>query len=137
MTSNFVRIPILMLGAGLVCIGLCTETHVHGSQPAEADDWSELNATMDKMHMAMAAIERSGNADVDFVRLMLPHHQGAIDMAKVQLLHGKDPQMRRLAQEIVTDQQFEIELMQRWIKARESAQPKENDKSPAPAEKDK
>jgi len=137
MTSNFLRIAILILGAGLVCIGLYAETHAHGSQPAEADCWSELNATMHKMHMAMAAIERSGNADVDFVRLMLPHHQGAIDMAKVQILYGKDPQMRRLAQEIVTDQQLEIELMQRWLKARESAQSKENDKSPAPAEKDK
>ena len=58
-------------------------------------------------------------------------------MAKVQILYGKDPQMRRLAQEIVTDQQLEIELMQRWLKARESAQPKENDKSPTAAEKDK
>ena len=137
MTSNSIRIAILMLGAGLVCLGLCVETHVHGSQPAEADYWSELNATMDKMHMAMAAIERSGNADVDFVRLMLPHHQGAIDMAKVQLLYGKDPQMRRLAQEIVTDQQLEIELMQSWLKAGESAQSKANDKSPTAAEKDK
>ena len=137
MTSNFRRIAILMLGAGLVCIGLCVESHVHGGQPAEADYWSELNATMDKMHMAMAAIERSGNADVDFVRLMLPHHQGAIDMAKVQLLHGKDPQMRRLAQEIVTDQQLEIELMQRWLKTRQCAQSKEKDKSATGAKKDK
>jgi uncharacterized protein (DUF305 family) len=71
---------------------------------------------MDKMHMAMEAVERSGNNDVDFVRLMLPHHQAAIDMAKTQLLYGKDPQMRRLAQEIITDQQLEIELMQRWLK---------------------
>ena len=126
MTSNFKRIAILMLGAGLVCVGLYAETHVHGSQPAEADYWSELNATMHKMHMAMAAIERSGNADVDFVRLMLPHHQGAIDMAKVQLLYGKDPQMCRLAQEIVTDQQLEIELMQRWLKQKEPASTKEN-----------
>jgi uncharacterized protein (DUF305 family) len=71
---------------------------------------------MDKMHMAMGAVKRSGNADVDFVRLMLPHHQAAIDMAKTQLLYGKDPQMRRLAQEIITDQQSEIELMQLWLK---------------------
>jgi uncharacterized protein (DUF305 family) len=81
---------------------------------------------MDKMHMAMEAVKRSGDSDVDFVRLMLPHHQAAIDMAKTQLLHGRDPQMRRLAQEIITDQQLEIELMQRWLKQRESTQPKEN-----------
>jgi uncharacterized protein (DUF305 family) len=80
--------------------------------------WSELIASMDKMHMAMSAVTRSGNSDVDFVRLMLPHHQAAIDMAKTQLLYGKDPQMRRLAQEIITDQQSEIELMQLWLKNR-------------------
>ncbi len=66
--------------------------------------------------MAMGAIQRSGNNDVDFVRLMLPHHQAALDMAKTQLLYGKDPQMRRLAQEIITDQESEIELMQRWLR---------------------
>jgi len=50
---------------------------------------------------------------------MLPHHQAAIDMAKAELLHGRDPQMRRLAQEIITDQQSEIELMQRWLKQKQ------------------
>ena len=45
---------------------------------------------------------------------MIPHHQGAIDMAKIELISGKDPQMRRLAQEIVTDQESEIQLMQFW-----------------------
>jgi uncharacterized protein (DUF305 family) len=108
----------------------------NNKQPGDADDWSQLNASMDKMHMAIGAIERSGDADVDFVRLMLPHHQGAIDMAKVQLLHGKDPQMRRLAQEIITDQQLEIELMQRWLKAHVTGESKENGKSAA-AKKDK
>ena len=71
---------------------------------------------MDKMHMAMGAVKRSDDSDVDFVKLMLPHHQAAIDMAKTELFYGKDAQMRRLAQEIITDQQLEIELMQRWLK---------------------
>lgn len=71
---------------------------------------------MDKMHAAMASVESSGDGDVDFVKLMIPHHQAAIDMATTQLMHGKDPQMRRLAQEIITDQQSEIELMQPWLK---------------------
>ena len=79
-------------------------------------NWSELIVSMDKMHMAMGAVRPSGDTDIDFVRLMLPHHQAAIGMAKTQLLYGKDPQMRRLAQEIITDQQSEIELMQRWLK---------------------
>jgi uncharacterized protein (DUF305 family) len=81
--------------------------------------------------MAMGAVKRSGDSDVDFVRLMLPHHQAAIDMAKTQLLYGKDAQMRRLAQEIITDQQLEIELMQRWLKKRECAPAKEN-RTPVP-----
>ena len=80
--------------------------------------WSELQSSMEKMHMSMASIEASGNSDVDFVKLMLPHHQAAIDMARTQLLFGKDPQMRRLAQEIITDQQSEIALMQRWLEQR-------------------
>jgi len=120
----------------LVALFVCS---LVASAIAEADrvqsstdpDWSELIASMDKMHTAMGAIERSGNSDVDFVRLMIPHHQAAIDMSKTQLLYGKDPQMRRLAQEIITDQQLEIELMQSWLKQREPAATKEN-QTPAP-----
>jgi uncharacterized protein (DUF305 family) len=79
---------------------------------------------MEKMHVGMGAIEPSGNSDVDFVRLMLPHHQAAIDMAKAELTHGKDPQMRRLAQEIITDQQSEIDLMRLWLKQHEPSSQK-------------
>jgi uncharacterized protein (DUF305 family) len=96
--------------------------HDHRSRESDDPNWSELIASMDKMHMAMSAVAQSGNSDIDFVRLMLPHHQAALDMAKAQLLHGTDPQMRRLAQEIITDQQLEIELMQRWLKQHESVQ---------------
>ena len=87
-----------------------------GGAAMAGDDWSELTASMNKMHAAMGSVEPSGDSDADFVRLMLPHHLGAIDMAKTQVLYGKDPQMRRLAQEIITDQQSEIELMQLWLK---------------------
>jgi uncharacterized protein (DUF305 family) len=102
-------VALTILGIGFLRAGVQSET-------VADPDWSELIASMDKMHMAMEAVKRSGDSDVDFVRLMLPHHQAAIDMAKTQLLYGKDPQMRRLAQEIITDQQLEIELMQRWLK---------------------
>jgi len=121
----------LILGVGLFRAGVQAETHIHSSRATADRDWSELIASMDKMHMAMGAVKPSGNSDVDFVRLMLPHHQAAIDMAKTQLLYGKDPQMRRLAQEIITDQQLEIELMQGWLKQREPAAAKEN-QTPAP-----
>jgi len=125
------KIVTTLLVAVVACsfaatIAVQAGAHDHGSQTSTDPDWSELMASMDKMHMAMGAIERSGNSDVDFVRLMLPHHRAAIDMAKSQLLYGKDAQMRRLAQEIITDQQLEIELMQRWLKQRQPDQPKEN-----------
>jgi uncharacterized protein (DUF305 family) len=89
------------------------------SMPATASNdlgWSELQSSMAKMDAAMATVSPSGNSDADFVKMMVPHHQAAIDMAKTELLYGKDPQMRRLAQEIITDQQSEIELMQLWLK---------------------
>jgi DUF305 family protein family protein len=107
---------LLILGVGALHPCVQAESNGHDSQLTTNPDWSELVASMDKMHMAMGAVASSGNSDVDFVKLMLPHHQAAIDMAKTQLLYGKDPQMRRLAQEIITDQQLEIELMQRWLK---------------------
>ena len=83
--------------------------------------WKELAGSMDKMHAVMTSIQPSGDTDVDFVRLMLPHHQAAIDMAKTELAQGTNPQIRRLAEEIVADQQSEIELMQLWMKQRQSA----------------
>jgi uncharacterized protein (DUF305 family) len=98
--------------------------HRHSPSAVEDDGWSELTASMEKMHAAMISTERSGDNDLDFVRLMLPHHQAAIDMARTQLRHGKDPQMRRLAQEIITDQESEIELMQLWLRQHNGQRPK-------------
>jgi len=122
---------VLILGIGVLAAGVHAESNGNNSQITADLAWSELMASMDKMHMAMEAVKRSGNADVDFVRLMVPHHQAAIDMAKTQLLYGKDAQMRRLAQEIITDQQLEIELMQRWLKQREPTSATEN-QTPVP-----
>jgi hypothetical protein len=116
----------LILSVGMLDLTVQAGTPAQTSQIPTAPDWSDLVASMDKMHMAMGAVKRSGDSDVDFVRLMLPHHQAAIDMAKTELLYGKDAQMRRLAQEIITDQQLEIDLMQRWLKQREPASAKEN-----------
>ena len=67
-----------------------------------------------KMHKDMA-IAFSGDADVDFVRGMIPHHEGAVEMAKVLLAHGKDPALRKLGEEIVKAQESEITLMKAWL----------------------
>ena len=92
------------------------DSHSHTSVSTPESKWSELVGSMHVMHAAMSTVKPTGDNDVDFVKLMLPHHQAAIDMAKTQLAYGQDPQMRRLAQEIITDQQSEIELMQLWLR---------------------
>jgi uncharacterized protein (DUF305 family) len=74
-----------------------------------------FQAINQKMHDGMD-ITFSGNADVDFVRSMIPHHQGAVDMAKTVLAFGKDPQIRKLAEGVIQAQESEIALMQEWLK---------------------
>jgi uncharacterized protein (DUF305 family) len=77
---------------------------------AEAPFLAENNAAMDKM-MADMAVKPSGDVDADFVAMMIPHHQGAIDMALAVLRYGRNERIRRIAQEIVVEQQQEIVAM--------------------------
>ncbi|GAC1413468.1 MAG: hypothetical protein NVSMB5_00080 [Candidatus Velthaea sp.] len=70
-----------------------------------------LMAAMTRMDAATASVPMTGNADRDFVAMMLPHHRAAVDMATIELAHGHDPRLRRLAQEIVVTQQSEITVM--------------------------
>jgi uncharacterized protein (DUF305 family) len=70
-----------------------------------------------RMHSDMPN-EFTGNADVDFMCGMIPHHQGAIDLARIVLEHGTDPEVRALAGEMIAAQEAEIEMMRKWLAAR-------------------
>lgn len=88
---------------------LCAQSF-RSSLPAEAPFLAENITVMSKMMTAMA-ITPSGNIDKDFAAMMEPHHQAAIDMAVIELRYGANPILRRLAQEIIVEQQQEISAM--------------------------
>ena len=114
MISDVCRIAAMII----LVIGTAVQPQEQNVQKRTAPvnaDWKELTASMEKMHAAVTSMHATESSDIDFVNLMIPHHQAAIDMAKTELKYGKDPQVRRLAQEIFTDQQSEIELMQLWL----------------------
>jgi uncharacterized protein (DUF305 family) len=84
-----------------------------GASSPEADAY---NAAMSTMMSAMQG-HATGKPDWDFVNGMLPHHQGAVDMAQVELKFGKDPALRRLAEQIIAAQNKEMAFMRKWLAA--------------------
>jgi hypothetical protein len=100
---RFVPLAVVALTAACAAFTATAES----TQAAFA---AENDAAMAKMMTGMA-IEPSGDVDSDFAAMMIPHHQGAIDMALAELRYGSNEQLRRIAQEIIVDQQQEIAAM--------------------------
>jgi hypothetical protein len=96
------------------------QEHYHGApHSAEEAATNRMRSAMDAMHVDMNKLRMTGDIDRDFVAMMAPHHQSAVDMARAYLTAGRDPQLRRLAEQMIVSQQEEMELM----RARGGAQP--------------
>ena len=104
----FPKLPLVIFAVSVIVGG---SFGLHAQSAAdEAPFLAENAAAMDKM-MADMAVKPTGDVDADFAAMMIPHHQGAIDMALAELRHGKNEQLRRIAQEIIVEQQQEIVAM--------------------------
>lgn len=117
-----ITLPLAVVGAACLHMAVASIPTAHAAEAAPqcAHSYSqgtcELMEANTQMHQHMN-IEWTGDVDTDFMRGMIPHHQGAVDMAKIVLKHGKDPQVRALAQKVITDQNAEIEQMNAWLRA--------------------
>lgn len=89
--------------------------------PGQSSFASQMDHAMQVMGRDMDRAPMNGNVDHDFASMMVPHHQGAVDMAKAELLYGKDPVLRRLAQEIIVTQEAEITVMRLQLKKMRAA----------------
>lgn len=97
-------------GVPVQCKGMMPGT-VATEEPAST---RAFRIASDRMHLGMA-IDYSGNADADFVRGMIAHHRGAIEMAEAELEYGKDPEIRKLAEGVIAAQEAEVVQMRKWL----------------------
>jgi uncharacterized protein (DUF305 family) len=115
------------MNASTVFAALVISTLLSSAQTARAEDMKGMAmkpatspadqafAASMKAMMTGMRVKPTGKPDKDFALMMIPHHQGAIDMAKVELQYGTDPQLRQLATDIVAAQEKEIAQMKAWL----------------------
>ena len=113
------RLVLFMLALVLLAAGpgMAQQPAQHPAMPGMSPGMAgggPLMQAMESMDKGMAAAPVTGDTDHDFVAMMIPHHQGAIDMAKAELASGKDPEIRRLARNIIAAQEREIRQMKAW-----------------------
>ena len=114
-----------LLAAGVLAGSVLAESsHHHGhddhARSGDTPATTEFRAVDARMHREMD-IRYTNDVDADFVRAMIPHHRGAIAMARIALDHSKDPEIRRLAEDIVRAQDGEIAQMEAFLKRKEAA----------------
>lgn len=116
--GNTMKHITLALLAVLALAPVAAYADHHGDMPMSHETGNSSDdgfiAAHEKMMENMHKLKPTGNADNDFAAQMIPHHQAAIDMAKVELEHGKDPALRKMAEEIIKAQEEEIKTLQAW-----------------------
>jgi hypothetical protein len=110
MSSPINALSLAAKVVGLVFLSAALVLRASTLEAPEAQYLSEINAAMMRMHAGMA-VQPTGDVDADFVAMMIPHHQGAIDMARAQLRYGHNEKLARISQEIIVTQEQEIAAM--------------------------
>ena len=119
---------VTLLATGMIATGAWAQQHGgHGTagqgHAGHGGSFSaDMHAAMTKMSRDMETAPMTGDPDKDFLAMMIPHHEGAVEMARLALIHGRDPLVRRLAEEIIAAQQAEIVTMRQRLEILKAGQ---------------